>query len=301
MVMRSSNWAELLLPTIYNFYDIGRELRPELRPQIFNVLTSNRADERTVGYGGIAPNAWDNYQKNGVKGRVDFDKGYTQTYTHEEYVVTFEVERKLLDDDQYGVIAGERARKLGVSATQKMEMDAASVFNNAFDTSYTGADGKPLCSTTHPRNPNKTGNLVNSGTYSLTKSNLSLVRQAMMATEDDAGNILGMMPNAIMVPPELEDTALEIVNSQQDPDSANNTINPQQGRFQVIPWHYLTDSNNWFMMDTVWMRESLKWYTRSPLEITVLDQTSTEAVYEAYMRYSYGWDDWRWIYGNQVS
>ena len=301
MPMRSSNWAELLLPTIYNFYDIGRTLRPELRPQIFNIQASSRADERNVGYGGIAPNAWDNYEASGVKGRVDFDKGYTATYTHQEYVVTFEVERKLLDDDQYGIVAGERARKLGVSATQKMEIDAASVFNNAFSTSYNGADGKPLCSTTHPRNPNKTGSLVNAGTSALTKANVSLTRQAMMATEDDAGNILGMMPNALMVPPELEDTALEIVNSLQDPGSANNAINPQAGRFTVIPWHYLTDSNNWFMMDTVWMRESLKWYERTPLEITVQDQTATEAVYEAYMRYSYGWDDWRWIYGHNVS
>jgi len=49
------------------------------------------------------------------------------------------------------------------------------------------------------------------------------------------------------------------------------------------------------------MRESLKWYERTPLEITVADQTATEAVYEAYMRYSYGWDDWRWIYGHNVS
>ena len=301
MPMRSSNWAELLLPTIYSFYDIGRTLRPELRPSIYNVQTSSRADERNVGYGGIAPDAWNNYEASGVKSRVDFDKGYTATYTHEEYVVTFEVERKLLDDDQYGIVAGERARKLGVSATQKMELDAASVFNNAFNSAYAGADGKALCSTTHPRNPNKTGSLVNAGTSSLTKDNVSLTRQAMMSTEDDAGNILGMMPNALMVPPELEDTALEIVNSIQDPASANNAINPQAGRFTVIPWHYLTDSDNWFMMDTVWMRESLKWYERTPLEISVADQTATEAVYEAYMRYSYGWDDWRWVYGHNVS
>lgn len=301
MPMRASNWAELLLPAIHNFYDIGRQLRPELRPEIYNIQSSSRADERNIGYGGIAANAWDSYEKSGVKGQVDFDKGYEKRYTHQEYVVTFEVERKLLDDDQYGVIAGERARKLGASATQKMELDAASVFNNAFDTNYQGADGKPLCSTTHPRNPNKTGNLVNAGTSSLTKDSVSLTRQAMMSTEDDAGNILGMMPNAIMVPPELEDTALEIVNSINDPSSANNAINPQAGRFQVIAWHYLTDSDNWFMMDTVWMRENLKWYDRTPIEISVSQQTSTEATYEAYMRYSYGWDDWRWVYGHNVS
>lgn len=301
MPMRASNWAELLLPTIYSFYDVGRTMRPEMRPEIYNVQTSSRNDERNVGYGGISPDSWDNYENSGVKSRVDFDKGYVTTYTHREYVVTMEIERKLMDDDQYGIVAGERARKLGISATQKMELDAASVFNNAFNTSYQGGDGKPLCSVSHPRNPNKTGNLSNSGTSTLTKDAVSLTRQAMMATEDDAGNILGMMPNAIMVPPELEDTALEIVNSMQDPSSANNTINPQAGRFQVVAWHYLTDSNNWFMMDTVWMRENLKWYNRQNLEISVLDQTATEAVYEAYMRYSFGWDDWRWVYGHNVT
>lgn len=301
MVMRSSNWAELVLPVIYNWYDVGRTLRPELRPQIYNVQVSQQAAERNVGYGGIAPDAWGVYEASGVKANVDFDKGYVAEYQHSEYVVRFQIERKLLDDDQYGIVTAERARKLGVSATQKMEIDAASVFNNAFSTDYNGPDGKPLCSTTHPRNPNKTGSLVNAGTSPLTKANVGLTRQAMMATEDDAGNILGMVPNAIMVPPELEDTALEIVNSLNDPTSANNAINPQAGRFTVIPWHYLTDSNNWFMMDTIWMRESLKWYERTPLEITVAEQNATEAVYEAYMRYSYGWDDWRWVYGHNVS
>lgn len=299
--MRSSNWAELLIPVIYQFYDIGRSLRPTLRESLFNVLRSNRSKEESVGYGGISSDAWDNYAKSGQKSMVDFDKGYTATYNHIEYPVQFMIERRLMDDDQYGIIAGERARKLGISAAQKMERDAASVFNNAFSTSFNGPDGKPLCSTTHPRNPNKSGNLSNSGTAALSAANLGLARQALMATEDDAGNILGMTPDTLLVPPELEDAALEIVNSVQDPTNANNTINPQAGRYQVVPWHYLTDSNNWFVIDSVWMRESLKWYERVPLEIRLVDESTTEAVYEAYMRYSFGWDDWRWVYGNNVT
>jgi len=39
-----------------------------------------------------------------------------------------------------------------------------------------------------------------------------------------------MMPNAIMVPPGTgRYPPLEIVNSLQDPTSANNAINPQAG------------------------------------------------------------------------
>lgn len=300
--MRSSNWGELLLPVIYEFFDIGRRLRPALRPVLYNVIASTRSREDNVGYGGIAPDAWGNYKNSGAKSTVDFDKGFTASYIHDEFVVQFQIERKLRDDDQYGVM-GERARKLGISATQKMEIDAASVFNNAFSTAagHLGPDGKPLCSTTHPRNPNKGGSLVNAGTYALTKGNIGLVRTAMMEFVDDAGNKLGVTPDTLLVPPALEDTALEIARSSQDPESANNAINPQAGRYRVIPWHFLTDSDNWFLIDSVWMRESLKWYERSMLEITVVGESTTESVFEAYMRYSFGFDDWRWVFGNNVT
>jgi len=298
--MTSSQWDNLLLPAIYRFFDIGRNMREGLRSQLFNVQSSTRSKEESVGHGGVSADAWDAYKNSGRVGTVDFNQGYKATYQHETYPVRMEIERTLLEDDQYGVIS-DYARKLGISAETKMERDAASVFNNAFSTSYAGPDGKALCATTHPRNPNKTGNLVNSGTSALTKATVSETRQALMALEDDAGNILGMTPDVILVPPELEDAALEIANSVNDPSSANNAINPQAGRFQVVPWHYLTDSNNWFMIDSVWMRENLRWYNRVELEFMLVHEDSVSIVYEARMRYSFGWDDWRWVYGHAVS
>lgn len=298
--MRSSQWDELLLPAIYRFFDIGRTLRPNLRTQLFNVQSSTRSKEESVGHGGVPAEAWDTYNASGQVGTADFNQGYKSTYEHGLYPIRMEIEKTLLEDDQYGVIS-DYSRKLGISAATKMERDAASVFNNAFSSSFLGGDGKALCSTTHPRNPNKSGNLVNKGTSALTKAAVSTTRQAIMATEDDAGNILGMTPDMLLVPPELEDAALEIAQSAQDPASANNAINPQAGRFQVVPWHFLTDSNNWFMIDSVWMRESLRWYDRVALEFMMVDETSVHVVYEARMRYSFGWDDWRWVYGHEVS
>jgi len=298
--MRSSNWGELLLPVLYNFFEVGRALRPTLREQMYMVMGSDRSKEENMGLGGIGTDAWDDYEMSGRKGMLDFDKGYLATYVHKEYPVTFEIERKLRDDDQYGVVAGTRARKMGISAEQKMERDAVSVFNNAFDTNFAGPDGKPLVSTTHPKNGNKTGNLSNKGTDALSVENVEAARIAMETTPDDAGNILGMVPDTILVPPGLRNTALQISGSELNPTDANNAINPEAG-YRVVVWPYLTDSNNWFLIDSVWMRESLKWYDRVPLQITLLSQSSTEVAYEAYMRYSFGWDDWRWVYGNEVA
>jgi hypothetical protein len=302
--MRSSGWSVLLRPAIYNFFEVGRKLRPSILPMLFNVQDSDTAVEENVGIGGVSPDAFDNFKNSGKKSMVGFDRGWIATYTHEEYVVQFQVERKLIDDDKYGVI-GSRARRLGIAAQQKMDNDGANLYNRAFNSSYTGPDAVALCSASHPKSPTNATTQSNRNTLALTKANVSTVRQAMMAQEDDAGNILGIEPDTLVVPPELEDVALEIANSLLDPTSGNNAINPQYGRWKVQVLPRLTDATNWFMADSVWRQECANWYNRvlpnGMPEITLVSETSTEAVWDVYMRYSYGWDDWRWIYGNEVA
>jgi hypothetical protein len=48
------------------------------------------------------------------------------------------------------------------------------------------------------------------------------------------------------------------------------------------------------------MKRYLRWYNRVPLETRVVEQTSTHVIYEFYMRYSFGWVDPRFVYGNAV-
>ena len=301
MPLRSENFAEALLPAIYNFFEIGLNLRPSLIPSLYSVRDSDRSKEEHVGLGGAGTDAWDVYKMTGQVGEIDYDQTYTSTFTHVTYPARLNIQREWLEDVQYSRVR-DYSRQVGISAAQKREKDAASVFNNAFSSSYTGGDGVALCSDSHPANPNKSGSTQdNKGTVALTKANVSTTRQAMMAYEDDSGNLLGVTPDMILVPPELEDSAMEAVMSALDPTSANNAINPQAGRFRVVPWHYLTDSNNWFMIDSVWMMESLLWYNRVNLEFIDVREDAVNVQVDARMRYSYGWTDWRWIYGHEVS
>jgi len=123
-----------------------------------------------------------------------------------------------------------------------------------------------------------------------------------MKFTDDRGDILNVMPDLLMVPPELEDDALVINKSALDPASANNAINPNQGRLSTKVWYYLTDSNAWFMIDTARMKRDLIWYDRIPLEFGREEDFDTfEAKFRAYMRYSRNWRDYRWIYGQNPS
>ena len=307
MPIQSSNWGELVVPGLSEAFLVGVGRRPSLIDQIYDVRGSDRANEQHLGVGNIGSDGWADFEKTGRVNQADFARGYKWTTTHAEFARSMQVQRKLVDDNQFGELF-DQARQLGDSAFRFREKAGAAVFNNAFTASGTdaygfaiaGPDAVALCSASHPRNPDDSSTVdSNTSNTTLTAANVSTIRRNMMGFKDDTGDILNVMPDAIIVPPELEDTALQIVRSQLDPASANNAINPQAGRFSVIVWHYLTSATNWFMVDSARMSDSLIWYDRVPLEFTPqgLNAEVMQFSMVAYMRFSRGFRDWRWIYG----
>jgi phage major head subunit gpT-like protein len=301
-VVISENWADALDPIVRKWIEQGYQRRPSLIDMLFNVQSSSRAYEEASSIGAVGIDSWNQWENAGAVAQADFDQGYKKTYTHREYPLELQIQRKFLDDNNFRAITDPSLR-LGDSAALKREVDAASVFNNAFSGSFLGADGVALCSDSHPYGPQKTGSTQdNNFALALTKDNVASVREAMMAFTDDNGNKVAVTPTMILVPPTLEDEAIEITQSLLDPNTANNTVNPQAGRFQVVTWHYLTDTNAWFMIDPMLGKMSLDWFNRQPLTVTpkVEDKTLV-ATWIAYMRYSFGWSDWRWIAGSNPS
>ena len=295
----SEQFPTLLVPTIYHHLDIGMRNVPSMRSALFNVQGSNLAQENGVGLGGVATEMWDQYEASGTKGRMDFDELFTQTYTHVEYPVEVVIRKKLLINDQYGQIQ-KHIQKLGMSDETKMEKDAAKLFNLAF-TGATWSDGVALCSDSHPVKPGSSDTFDNNGTLALTHDNVSAVRVLMMRFADDKGEEIGIVPDELWVPPELEDTALEIVGSMQRSDNANNATNTQAGRWTVHPWLRLTDTNAWFTSSSAHRKMAVNWYVREAMQAMLTHETTTEFVYEVKLHYSYGVDDWRWVYGNNPS
>ena len=306
MPERSSHWSQLVAldaPMTKQFYlgygavEGGR--RNSLIPTLFNVQGSNTATEKSFGVGTLGSDGWTDFEDTGHVTYDDVPKGWDKTYTHAEFAKGVVVQRKLIDDNQTRIAFGQ-ARALGDSAFRKREKDAADVFNNAFTDS--GPDGQSLCDTDHDRSAEDGTDQSNEGSTALSKSAVQTTRLAMQEYTDSSGDIMDVRPDLLLVPPELEDTAAEITKSVLDPTSANNTINVNTGRFQVLTWHYLTDANNWFMIESSRMKQFLNWFERIPLEFAAEEDFSTiQRRYRAYMRYSLGYDAWQWIYGHLVS
>lgn len=301
----SEQWAELLEPGLRTIFNIQYSaLAAASRvPLLFNQMGSQKASEYFLGVGGFGD--WNNY-----KGTIEYDdpeQGFKTTLTHQEFVRGFKVERKLVDDDLYNII-NQRPAGLAMGAMRTREKHAASVFNNAFSATYAGGDAIALCGS-HPFSPSNASTQSNTGTTALSYDAVVATRKLMRAYEDDKGEIVSVNPDIIVVPPELEDVANKIVNtmngaSGQKPDTTDYVDNfvARQGIGYVM-WDYLTDANNWFMLDSQLAKMHLLWLDRTPLEFS-MDPTSDfnlEAKYRGYMRYSYGWSDWRWCYGHNVT
>ena len=266
--------------------------------QLFNRLRSTKAKETDFRVGGFK----DPVEFNGTIQYDTASRGFEVEYSHTQFASGFIVERSLADDMQYTAIFS-RAEELGAAFARKKRKQAAGVFNDAFSTSASvaGYDGNPLCDTTHERSRTDSTSVSNELSAALTSDSLETAITTMQGMKDDIGEEITIMPNVLVVPRALRKTALEITQSEHVPENANNAINVHDG-MSVIVDPYLTDTNNWFIVDTAMARRYLKWYDRVDVEFgNEGDFDTMNRKYRGYMRYSFGWSDFRWILGNNVT
>ncbi len=263
--------------------------------QLFKEADSMGAVERTKGLGkmGLVP------KYNGSIEYEDADPLDLSTYTHEEYARGIKIPRKLVDDAEYGLIESLTTENaMGFSRTMSTHM--VSVFNNAFSSSYLGPDGKALCATNHSSGTKPSFN--NKGTSAMTHDNVVAARQLMRRFKDEKGNQILVRPDTVVVPIELEAASDEIVNSVNRSDNANNAINNNR-KLNVIVEPLLSDTNNWFLVDSQLAKQYLRWFWRVRPEFKEDPKSDydLEMRMRGYMRYSFGWDTHIWIYGNEVA
>jgi len=297
-VVSSESFGYLLDPGLRKIFMDEYNLPDAKMDLLYGVESSSKAVEYDYALGGIG----DLEEFTGTIGYTDFDGQYRVSYTHKEWVRGIKVERKLVDDDQYSVI-NKRPQTLALSAKRTREKHAASVFNSAFNTSvFTGGDTYALCASAHTWNGTSTTQ-SNSGSSALSSSALATARLAIRDFTDDTDNLLNARGDLLLVPPELEQTAYEITQSQLKPGTADNDKNFINSlNYKVVVWDYLSDTNNWFLIDSKYAKLFLKWFNRIPQEFNKDKDFDTYlAKWSTYGRYSYGFSSWTWCYGSNVT
>jgi hypothetical protein len=84
---------------------------------------------------------------------VSFDtasESYSARYTHETVALAFALTEEAIEDNLYDRLGARYTKALARSMAHTKQVKAASILNNAFNSSFTGGDGKELCATDHP-------------------------------------------------------------------------------------------------------------------------------------------------------
>lgn len=307
----SSQFMRLLDDRLRKVYvDSFKEL-PSMVDQLFGVVKSDKAWEEFYGIGAVP----DIPAFNGLLEYLSVAPQYYTRIEPKEFAGGIQIERKLLDDDRYDVIKS-RQNGLVESLHRVKEKYGAQSFGYAFSSALqfaTSEEGVALCSTAHTTKSgaSTTSGFSNAGTTALSKTAIGATRILMRQFRNETGQRIVIEPDTLIVPDSLYDTACEAIGrsdagatSDRDPDSANGKINVQFNRWKIIAYPRLDDydTNNWFMVDSKQMKNYLIWIDRiAPDIMTEKDFESMMFKQAIYARFGYGFTDWRFIYGQNVS
>lgn len=292
----AANWPDLLEKDFRKIHQEQYQILPMMVPDLFNIQKSEAAFEKTSAVGQVPDHA----EFTGKVTEVSPTQGYDKTFTFTEYAAKIEIQRKLAADDQYRVMS-RYPKNLAVSASRSREKLGAQLYDLAFTFEPTDGDGAELCASDHGSNVATTAAQSNEGTLALNATNVETTRINMHAFKNDIGELISVMPDTITIPRALEQTGWEIINTKGKVDTANNNANFHQGKYKLVVWDRLTDTNNWFMTDYSMQKEYQLWWNREPVQFFQDKDSSTMvAIYLSYYRVGTGWDDWRYIFGQLV-
>lgn len=298
MTTNSSNFAKTLWPGINAWYGNSYEEWPVEFTSLFNMEGSSRAYEEDVGTTGFGMAT-----TKGEGAAISYDdesQAFTTRYQHVVYALGFVVTREIFEDDQYDIVGKRRAEALAFSMRQTKETIGASVYNRAFNASYTGGDGKEMLATDHPNFSGGTWSNELATPTDLSEAALEQACIDIMKFTNDRGLRIKVMPESLIIPVELTFEAERILKTIGRVGSADNDLNAlnSMGKFRtVVSNHYLTDPDAWFIRTNV--KNGLKCFNRRSMEFGVDNDFDTEnAKYKASERYSFGWTDPRAIYGS---
>lgn len=297
----SENFGDLLDARFSKIYEARykENIKESMVPFLYGVQKiSKGADYRVSGIGALADVA-------DFDGKITYDSPsqlYDKTITFPEKALGIKVERKLYDDDLYGIM-DKRPAGLATSIARTREKSGAAPFNSAFTDTTIGADGVAICSSSHPYSPDDATTQDNAGTSALSATSVEATRRlAHTSIFNDRGELAMVNYDTILCTVANEEVAWEIINSTGKVDTAENNRNFHQGKYKLVIWDRLTDSNNWFMLDSSLMKECFIWCDRIKPEFNYdRDFDTLVAKWSVYMRYGVGCSDWRSIYGHLVS
>ena len=266
--------------------------------EIFDTESSDRAFEEEVMLGGFA-NASVKPEGSGIA-YDDAQETYTARYTHETVALAFTLTEEAVEDNLYDKLSTRYTKALARSMANTKQVKASNVLNRGFNSSYLGGDNKELLATDHPTlSGDQKNELSTAADLNETSLEQALIDIADMA--DERGLKIALRGMKLIIPVNLQFNVERLLKSPGRPATADNDINAVKS-MGMLPQGYvvnnfLTDTDAWFIKTDA--PNGMKHFNRAPIRTAMEGDFDTGNVrYKARERYSFGWSDWRGIFGS---
>lgn len=276
----------------------------DLRKFLMTMEDSDKPEERLSSISGLPKPS----RFLGTLAYRDPDQGYDVTATHVTVAMGTQITREMYDDDQHGQIKAIFSGFRDAFHEGKQD-DVADLLNLSFTANptdfFSHSESLALCADAHTTPSSGVSNssgFDNLSTAALSATALAADRYTMRLFKNFKGFPIDKVPNLIIVPVELEDEALKIVQTRMGLDTAAGDKNIQAGRYRVVGSTRFNDSNNFWVANQELLKKSLRWYTRVKFEtdrMESFDQFNFKG--RGYERYSYLWLFWQGLLGHSVS
>ncbi len=298
MAINRSQLAKELEPGLNALFGMEYARYEAEHAEIFDTESSDRAFEEEVLISGFG-NAEVKAEGTGVR----FDnasEGYTSRYTHETVALAFALTEEAVEDNLYDRLGARYTKALARSMANTKQIKAAAVLNNAFST--TGGDGSTLIATDHALSGG--GTLANRATTmaDLNETSLEDALINISTFTDDRGLNIALRGMKLIVPPQLQFVADRLLQSPGRVGTSDNDVNAIRNTGMLpdgyVVNHYLTDTDAFFIKTDC--PDGFKHFERSPMSTALEGDFDTGNMrYKARERYSFGYSNFRAVYGSQ--
>lgn len=308
-MVRNQFFQALSIDVAHNFIeDLDLRQKTLQYKEDFNVKSSKKAYEDAVHYAGFGP-----AQPKNEGEAVVYDvriQGGTRRYVHQTYGLGVRMSYELMQDDQTGQME-QSPKGLVQSHIFAQEQTAANVFNLGFSSTGTLTDdGVSLFNNQHPLlggtaatniAPGVGSFSTSSGTYpnrpqtdaDLSFTALQYATMTFQRMPNARGLPVSVRAKKLLIPPELEFIAIELIGSAGQPYVTDNTVNSllSTGLTYFIR-NYFTSPSAWGLLAN---KDEHRWmfYERQAIYGDYDRDFDQQALkFLAISRYSAGADTW---------
>jgi len=195
--------------------------------KVFKQNTSSNAAEIQEVFKGVG--LWESFNEEADVPEDEARITNQKTFSMVNYGKSMDVPKNFFDDNMHGAYS-KMTKDFAEKGRATRDQNAFAIFRGAFATATT-ADGAYLVSDTHTTISGAT--VDNKLTAALDEPSLNDAIKMLVEQKDQAGVIMGTMPETLIVPSALYKLACEITDSEQRSGTADNDMNVYSTKYGI--------------------------------------------------------------------